>query len=74
MRRFIPGLSAGLLSALALAGCGSAANNNSAAAPAPAVAAPTVDVRNIDGLGATLVTAGGATLYFADQDSAGQIH
>jgi predicted lipoprotein with Yx(FWY)xxD motif len=55
-----------------LAGCGSAANNNSAAAPA--ANSPTVDVRTIVGLGSTLVTANGKTLYFADQDSAGQIH
>jgi len=73
MRRWIPGLSVGPLSALNLAGCGSAANNNSAAAPG-AAGAPTVAVRTIDGLGPTLVTAGGATLYFADQDAASQIH
>lgn len=71
MRRWIPGLSATLLSALALAACATEANNPSPTGPVPG--SPTVDVRTIDGLGPTLVTTNGASLYFADQDAAGQI-
>jgi predicted lipoprotein with Yx(FWY)xxD motif len=73
MRRWAPIIAAALLTTVALAGCGRAANNQAGSA-APAAAEPTVGIRTIDGLGPTLVTAGGATLYFADQDSRGQIH
>ncbi len=72
MRRWAPGIAAALLTTLALAGCGGGANNQ--AGSTPAAAQQTVSVHAIDGLGPTLVTASGATLYFADQDSSGQIH
>jgi len=55
--------------ALALAGCGSGD-----ASPAPAgQPAITVTARDITGTGNTLVTAAGATLYFADQETDGHI-
>jgi predicted lipoprotein with Yx(FWY)xxD motif len=72
MRRWAPTIAAAILTATALAGCGRPANNP-AAAPAPP-AQPTVSVRTIGGIGPTLVTSTGATLYFADQDTSSKIH
>lgn len=73
MRRWVPTIGAALLTAIALAACGSPANNPAAAPPAAPAAQPTVGVRTIVGIGPTLVTAGGATLYFADQDTSAKI-
>jgi predicted lipoprotein with Yx(FWY)xxD motif len=75
MRRWAPTIAATLLAATALAGCANPANSP-AGAPASSPTSPspsTVGVRTISGIGPTLVTATGATLYFADQDSTGQI-
>ena len=78
MRRRASGVAAALFTAGALivAGCSSTAsggNGSGSGAAAGGGAGQTVQVKNISGLGPTLVTADGKTLYFADQDSSSQI-
>lgn len=77
MRRRVSGIAAALFTAgaLAVAGCSSTTAGGSAGGSGTAAAGsgPTVEVKDISGLGPTLVTADGKTLYFADQDSSSQI-
>ena len=76
MRRRISGVAAALFTAaaLAVAGCSStAATGNGSGSGAAAGSGQTVEIKDIGGLGPTLVTADGNTLYFADQDSGSQI-
>ena len=55
----------------AVAGCSS--THTSAAKSAPSQSSTTVAVRDIGGVGATLVDGSGDTLYFADQETGGSI-
>jgi predicted lipoprotein with Yx(FWY)xxD motif len=75
MRRRISGVAAALFTAAALvvAGCSSTAATGNGSGSGTAAGGQTVEVKDIGGLGPTLVTADGKTLYFADQDSGSQI-
>jgi predicted lipoprotein with Yx(FWY)xxD motif len=60
---------------LTLAACGSSSSGSSqpAAGNAPAASGAVVSVKNVDGVGQTLVDSSGKTLYFADQEAGGMI-
>jgi predicted lipoprotein with Yx(FWY)xxD motif len=57
---------------LALAACGSGGGGGGGGNAAPNSSA--VSVRTVSGVGSVLVDSSGKTLYFADQESGGQIH
>jgi predicted lipoprotein with Yx(FWY)xxD motif len=61
---------------LALAGCGSGSNgtgSNGSGSTSGAAGGSTVSTRNVAGVGTVLTGADGKTLYFADQETSGQI-
>jgi predicted lipoprotein with Yx(FWY)xxD motif len=55
-----------------LTACGGGGANQSAGS-APAAASGAVSVKQVDGVGQTLVDSAGKTLYFADQEAGGMI-
>jgi predicted lipoprotein with Yx(FWY)xxD motif len=66
-------LSAGAVAtgaALAVAACGGGSGTSGAAGTSDG---STVSVRNVDGVGTALTSADGRTLYFAEQETGGQI-
>ena len=64
----------GATAALAtLTACGAGGSNQSAAGNQPAAASGAVSVKDVDGVGQTLVDPAGKTLYFADQEAGGMI-
>jgi predicted lipoprotein with Yx(FWY)xxD motif len=66
--KLLPGATVALF---ALAACGN--NAQQATGDAPAASTAAVSVKNVDGVGQTLVDANGKTLYFADQEAGGML-
>lgn len=56
-----------------LVGCGGGGGGGGGGSTAAGAGGVTVSARNIPGVGSTLVDSEGKTLYFADQESGGQI-